>query len=107
MQAPRIEGARQGFDAQVPQQRVQFGRRFGPEHGAEAPRVAQSQQTSAPRVAVRGEREIDVIVLARRRARIDQAQASGHAEMHDQMSRAAIDEQVLAAALDRTHSRAG
>jgi hypothetical protein len=84
----------------VREQRVR-GRVAGrPQHGAEAPRVAQAQHALA-------ELEVKMIVLLRRRAPRQHAQASRHAQMQDEMSVAAVHEQVLAAAADRSHRAPG
>ena len=90
IKARRVERARQRLDAEVREQRMRVHGILRPQDGAEAPRIAQPQHAVA-------EHEIEVIVLLRRRARCQHAQAAGHAQMQDQMAVAAIDQQVLAA----------
>jgi hypothetical protein len=79
---------------------MRFDAGGGPEHGAEAARIAQPQDAVA-------QRKVEVIVLARRRFRRQHAQAARHAQMQDQVPGAAIDDEVLAAPLDAAHRHAG
>src|SRR5688572_1556545 len=72
-----------------------------PQHEPEAPRIAQPDGVAAL------EYEIEMIVLVGRRARIDQPEATRHAQMHDKRAASAADEQVFAAARDAAYRCAG
>src|SRR5262245_32754003 len=71
-----------------------------PEQRDEAPRIAQPEQTLA-------DRDVDVVVLPRRGARRDEAQASRHAQVQDQVAVAAVEQKIFSAPLDRVHSAPG
>jgi len=85
-----VEPAGQRLDAKAGKQsmRPRFVRR--PQHCTEAPRIAQPQYPVA-------EREVDVVVLFRRRAWRQQPQASRHPQVHEDRSVAAVEQEVLAA----------
>ncbi len=100
MQARRVERARQRLDAEVRDQRMRVDIVGCPEHGAEAPRIAQPQHAVA-------QHEVEVIVFLRRCARREHAQASGHAQMQYQMAVAAIDQQIFAAPFHRAYRAPG
>ena len=65
---------------------------FQPDERAEAARVGE------PELA-RAEDEIGMIVTARRRVALDEAQAARHAEMDQQMAASEFEEQIFAASL--------
>ena len=71
-------------------------RRSGPQHQAEAARIAQPQ---THRIV---EFEIDMIVGQGRRAGFQDAQTAGHAEMHQQSAGSEIKQQILRAPPHRT-----
>ena len=73
----RIEGIGQGLRPQSLQQLVSLCRASGPQYGTKSPRITQAQ------AAAIGEDDIDVIVLARRRAGRHHMQTAGHAEVQD------------------------
>src|SRR3990172_4283922 len=105
-----VEGARQRLDAHVTEKRMLRGRLRGPEHRAEAARVAQAQD---PRRLARGaatavaDNQVEMVVFSGNRARGDEAQASRHAQVQDQVAVAAIEQQALAAPYDRAHFASG
>src|SRR6185436_7958018 len=96
VQARAGQRARQRLDAEVREQRVAIDVATRPEHRAKAARIAQAQ-------ALIAEQQVEVIVLARRRARRDEPQAARHAEMKNEVSIAAIDQQIFAAPANRAH----
>ncbi|MNE80371.1 hypothetical protein D3C80_1769340 [compost metagenome] len=69
-------------------------RRLAPEQRAEAPRVGVAQRQSGLQF------DIHMLVLGRRQAALDQAQAAGHAEMADQRAGFGTQQQVLGAPFD-------
>jgi len=69
VQALRMQRARQRLEPEMRKQRMRLRACRGPQHCAEAARIAQPQDTIA-------EQQVEVIVLAGRRARRQQAQAS-------------------------------
>ena len=85
------ERARQRLDAEVREQRMRGGVAGGPQHGAEAARVAQPQRQVAEH-RDRSGRASPGGSPAR-----THAQAARHAEMQDQVAGAAVEQQVLAA----------
>src|ERR1041384_4205802 len=96
MQALRMQLARERLDAEVNQQRMRVDVGAGPQHRAEAARIAQPQNPVT-------KLKVEVIVLLRRSAGGQHAQAPGHSQVQDQMAVAAVDEEVFAAALYRAH----
>jgi hypothetical protein len=69
-----------------------------PQHRTEAARVAQPHQRAV------SQRQIEVVVLFRRRAARQDAQAAGHAEMQDQCAAIEDNQQIFAAPLQRADS---
>jgi len=67
-----------------------------PQHRAETARVAQAHQHAVV------QRQIEVVVFFRRRARGQEAQAAGHAKVQDQRAMLELHQQILAAPPERT-----
>ncbi|SOZ36848.1 hypothetical protein CBM2605_A60092 [Cupriavidus neocaledonicus] len=122
VQPGAVEGGIERLDAEGAQQRMrrQFRlRQRSPEDGAEAARIAEAQHDGAwPRAGCcwrRGagpglEHEVEVIVRARRWRLRQHPQRARHAQMHQQpagrlrrVGADALQQQILAAALDPTH----
>src|SRR5690606_8864246 len=71
-------------------------------HDAESPRFEVTQARAV------GEADIEMVVLPRRRrARLVEAQAAGHPEMHEQRPGIRAEQQVLRAARDRVDALTG
>jgi tetratricopeptide (TPR) repeat protein len=100
VQSRGIQLARQRLDAKMGEERMQVGPHGGPQHGAKAPGIAQAQNPV-------GKQQIEVVVLLRRRAAWQDAKASGHSQMQNQVPVAAVHEQIFASTKDRTHRPAG
>src|SRR6185369_1560563 len=99
VQPLRVQLARERLDAQMNEQRVSVDVRPGPEHRAETARITQAQDPVT-------KLKVEVIVFLRRGAGRQHAQAARHSEVEDQVAVAAVDEKILAAALDRAHGAA-
>ncbi len=76
-------------------------RLVAPEHRAEAPRIGVAQRLAGL------QQDIDVLVLGRRQCRVNQTQASGHAQMNDQRASLGLDQQVFGTTLDGLDPLAG
>jgi hypothetical protein len=72
-----------------------------PQHGAEAPRIVESQH------AARRQTQIDVIVASRRNARGRHPQAAGHAQVDDEGAASGFHEQILGSSADPEDPLAG
>jgi hypothetical protein len=98
---PTPEVLAQRLHAQAAQQLARLRRRFPftEHHGAEAARVVQAQH------ALRGH-EVEVVVQRGfGQARVE-AQAAGHAQVHQQQAAIQVQQQVLPAAADGRHRAA-
>src|SRR6267154_6137823 len=80
----------------TPRQRMAGDVAVLPQHHAEAARIAQAQRGGA-------ENEVHVIVIAGKRFRVDRAQASRHAQVHDERAGVALEQQILSAPLQPLH----
>src|SRR6267154_2777205 len=80
----------------TPRQRMAGDVAVLPQHHAEAARIAQAQRGGA-------ENEVHVIVIAGERFRVDRAQASRHAQVHDERAGVALEQQILSAPLQAPH----
>jgi hypothetical protein len=83
-----------GFRTERAEQRMAIGGLRHPEHRAKAPRIVISQCDAAI------EDEVDVIVRATRWRLGERAQASGHAEVHEQCVRTQPEKQIAAAPVE-------
>src|SRR5437879_3249878 len=83
------EALAERLDAELREQRVAGDVPGAPQHHAEAARIAEAQRRAA-------ENEIQMIVLARGRPRVDHAQAPRHAQMQDERAAVALEQQILA-----------
>ena len=79
------------FDAKMCEERVRTRVACMPKNGAESPRITQPEN-------LRPDDEIHMVMGERWFRTRDDAKAARHAQMDDQRSRAAIDQQILCAA---------
>src|SRR5712692_5412282 len=85
----RGEALAERLDSEAGEQGVAGDVPGAPQHHAEAARIAKTQRRAA-------ENEIQMIVLAWGRLRVDHAQAPRHAQMHDERAAVALEQQILA-----------
>src|SRR5467141_2202674 len=92
----RREPIAERLHTELREQRVAGGVAGFPQHHAEAARIAQAQRGGA-------ENQVHVIVIARKGSRVDRAQASRHAQVHDERTGVALEQQILSAPLQALH----